>query len=205
MLVHTLHIAPPMGADLLTPSTFENRVIGFFSKEKMSWDNNNLACILIFPPWQKKSLGSLLMGISYAISRRQRVLGGPEKPISELGRKGYKRFWGAEIARWLLEQTETDKKGGDVITVSDVSQGTWIVADDCLSVLREMDVVEKIRGSEEESVRLDKVKVREWVAKMKINLDRVVNEEGFVEGYAIAPDETSEEEEQEEGDVEMEE
>ena len=77
----------------------------------MSWDNNNLACILIFPPWQKKSLGTLLMGVSYAISRREKVLGGPEKPISELGRKGYKRFWAAEIARWLLDQKENDKKG----------------------------------------------------------------------------------------------
>ncbi|CAK7271703.1 SAS complex subunit [Sporothrix epigloea] len=78
------------------------RVVGFFSKEKMSWDNNNLACILVFPPWQRKGLGALLMGISYEISRREGVLGGPEKPISDLGKKGYKRFWGAEIARWLL-------------------------------------------------------------------------------------------------------
>ena len=69
----------------------------------MSWDNNNLACILVFPPWQRKGLGSLLMGVSYEISRRERVLGGPEKPISDLGRKGYKRFWAGEIARWLLE------------------------------------------------------------------------------------------------------
>ncbi|CAK7264063.1 SAS complex subunit [Sporothrix epigloea] len=78
------------------------RVVGFFSKEKMSWDNNNLACILVFPPWQRKGLGALLMGISYEVSRREGVLGGPEKPISDLGKKGYKRFWGAEIARWLL-------------------------------------------------------------------------------------------------------
>ncbi|KJR80003.1 histone acetyltransferase [Sporothrix schenckii 1099-18] len=78
------------------------RVVGFFSKEKMSWDNNNLACILVFPPWQRKGLGALLMGISYEISRREGILGGPEKPISDLGKKGYKRFWGSEIARWLL-------------------------------------------------------------------------------------------------------
>ncbi|RYP92602.1 hypothetical protein DL770_001244 [Monosporascus sp. CRB-9-2] len=77
-------------------------IVGFFSKEKMSWDNNNLACILVFPPWQRKGLGSVLMGVSYEISRREGVLGGPEKPISELGRRGYRRFWAGEIARWLL-------------------------------------------------------------------------------------------------------
>ncbi|KAJ8123771.1 hypothetical protein ONZ43_g348 [Nemania bipapillata] len=79
------------------------QIVGFFSKEKLSWDNNNLACILVFPPWQRKGLGALLMGVSYEISRREGILGGPEKPISELGRKGYKRFWAGEITRWILE------------------------------------------------------------------------------------------------------
>jgi histone acetyltransferase HTATIP len=55
------------------------QVVGFFSKEKMSWDNNNLACILVFPPWQKQGLGQILMGASYEMSRREGRLGGPEK------------------------------------------------------------------------------------------------------------------------------
>lgn len=45
----------------------------------MSWDNNNLACILVFPPWQKQGLGQILMGASYEMSRREDRLGGPEK------------------------------------------------------------------------------------------------------------------------------
>jgi GNAT superfamily N-acetyltransferase len=57
----------------------ERQVVGFFSKEKMSWDNNNVACILVFPPWQKRGLGQLLMGVSYELSRREGRLGGPEK------------------------------------------------------------------------------------------------------------------------------
>jgi histone acetyltransferase MYST1 len=56
-----------------------HQVVGFFSKEKMSWDNNNLACIMVFPPWQRKGLGKILMGVSYEISKRERKLGGPEK------------------------------------------------------------------------------------------------------------------------------
>ena len=55
------------------------QVIGFFSKEKMSWDNNNLACILVFPPWQKRGLGKILMGVSYELSRKEGRIGGPEK------------------------------------------------------------------------------------------------------------------------------
>jgi GNAT superfamily N-acetyltransferase len=55
------------------------QVVGFFSKEKLSWDNNNLACILVFPPWQKKGFGQVLMGVSYELGRREGRLGGPEK------------------------------------------------------------------------------------------------------------------------------
>ncbi|KAI4794566.1 uroporphyrinogen-III synthase-like protein, partial [Aureobasidium sp. EXF-8846] len=64
---------------LTDPQTGERQVVGFFSKEKMSWDNNNVACILVFPPWQKRGLGQLLMGVSYELSRREGRLGGPEK------------------------------------------------------------------------------------------------------------------------------
>lgn len=120
------------------------QVVGFFSKEKMSWDNNNLACILIFPPWQKKGLGALLMGVSYEISRREGIIGGPEKPISELGKKGYKRYWAGEIARWLLSLEPTGTTPGEetVIDIEECSKATWIAPDDCLAVLREMAVVE---------------------------------------------------------------
>lgn len=120
----------------------KHQIVGFFSKEKLSWDNNNLACILVFPPWQRKGLGALLMGVSYEISRREGMLGGPEKPISDLGKKGYKRFWAGEIASWLLE---LDTSGEDevLVDVDECSKATWIVPEDCLMMLREMGVVEE--------------------------------------------------------------
>lgn len=55
------------------------QVVGFFSKEKLSWDNNNLACILVFPPWQRMGFGQVLMETSYVLSKREGRLGGPEK------------------------------------------------------------------------------------------------------------------------------
>ncbi|CAD0030141.1 unnamed protein product [Aureobasidium pullulans] len=69
---------------LTDPQTTDRQVVGFFSKEKMSWDNNNVACILVFPPWQKRGLGQLLMGVSYELSRREGRLGGPEKPPEDV-------------------------------------------------------------------------------------------------------------------------
>ena len=32
-------------------------IIGYYSKEKESADNNNLACILTFPPYQRQGMG----------------------------------------------------------------------------------------------------------------------------------------------------
>jgi hypothetical protein len=128
-------------------------------------------------------------------------MGGPEKPISDLGKKGYKRYWGSEIARWLLGVRETDrKKGKGLVDVDRISAETWIAPDDCLSVLREMAVVEKAgRGKGTvERVRVDKAKIREWVAKEKLGLERVVDEDGFVEGYALKEEEGEEEEEDQE-------
>lgn len=180
-----------------SPATQDQQIVGFFSKEKMSWDNNNLACILVFPPWQRKNLGSILMGVSYEISRREEILGGPEKPISDLGKKGYKRYWGVEIARWLLEAKETDKKKETgFTTVEQISKETWILGEDCLTVLRDMGVVEKTAHGKnnEERVKIDKVKVRKWVEQQNLSLERVVDPDGFLEGYGYkAADEEAEE------------
>lgn len=93
------------------------------------------------------------MGVSYEISRREGLLGGPEKPISDLGKKGYKRFWAGEVARWILSlppspagpagPSTTAGDGEDtVVDVDECSQATWIAPEDCLLVLREMGVVE---------------------------------------------------------------
>lgn len=73
------HIDHDVAAEGLPSIEPHSQIVGFFSKEKLSWDNNNLACILVFPPWQKRGLGQLLMGASYELSRREGRLGGPER------------------------------------------------------------------------------------------------------------------------------
>lgn len=182
----------------------------------MSWDQNNLACILVFPPWQRKGLGALLMGISYEISKREKVLGGPEKPISELGKKGYKRFWAGEIARWILSLNMREDEE-TIVDVDDCVAATWIVPEDCLLILREMDLLdeaglgppkkktvdpeaEEPAGTPpmEEDVprlKLSKAAVRKWVAANGLNLQKPCDPDGFVEGYAMKEETPMEEEE----------
>lgn len=197
------------------PALGRPQIVGFFSKEKLSWDNNNVACILVFPPWQRKGLGVLLMGVSYEISRREELLGGPEKPISELGKKGYKRFWAGEIARWFLSlQGPENEEGELVVDVEQCSEATWIAPEDCLAVLRDIGIVEEAglgmpkvvpvangdaegdKSKEAEQVprvKIDKAAVRGWVESQKIDLQRACDPNGFVEGYAVKKKEVEKE------------
>lgn len=135
-------------------------VLGFFSKEKLSWDANNLACILIFPPYQHKQLGKLLMGVSYKLSgwdSNGGPIGGPEKPLSELGHKSYVRFWAERIARFLLRgkpstnpldpgqpKPASTPKGSrkrplrETMTVEELGLGTGMLTEDVITALKSM-------------------------------------------------------------------
>ncbi|CEL07467.1 Putative Histone acetyltransferase [Aspergillus calidoustus] len=142
-------------------------ILGFFSKEKLSWDANNLACILVFPPYQRKQLGKLLMGVSYKLSGWEQDssrIGGPERPLSEMGRKSYGRFWEERIARYLVllssntttagesEDTKTQKsssaKGSrkkithELMTVQEIGLATGMLTEDIITTLRSLGVVE---------------------------------------------------------------
>ena len=144
-------------------------ILGYFSKEKLSWDPNNLACILIFPPYQHKQLGKLLMGVSYKLSAWEKdaaLIGGPERPLSEMGKKSYVRFWEERIARYLLlDKHDEDSGDGDgdsvkqqqkiskssgkkrphpqkSMSVQEIGLATGMLTDDVVTALTSMGVVE---------------------------------------------------------------
>ncbi|KAK1142177.1 SAS complex subunit [Aspergillus melleus] len=146
------------------PKDSSYHVLGFFSKEKLSWDANNLACILVFPPYQHKQLGKLLMGVSYKLSGWERdrgLIGGPEKPLSEMGSRSYSRFWEERIARHILlqdmqtgdapdspQQKQKPSKGArkrphhEIITVQDIGLATGMLTEDVITALKGMEAVE---------------------------------------------------------------
>ncbi|KAF9921232.1 K(lysine) acetyltransferase [Linnemannia zychae] len=75
--------------------------VGFFSKEIVSYDGYNLACILVLPPFQRKSYGKLLIEFSYELTKIEGKVGSPEKPLSDLGKLGYVSYWITAILREL--------------------------------------------------------------------------------------------------------
>lgn len=170
--------------------TGHKQIVGFFSKEKNSYDGNNLACILVFPPWQGMGLGKMLMGISYEISRMEEIIGGPERPFSALGEKSYKRYWQAELARWILTHPTTDKKKGCLmVDIQRISRETCILERDCIDTINSMELglLPKYPSNAPDGgqpIILDKEKVRQWVQENKVNLDRVVDAGGFVKEFS---------------------
>ncbi|KAG0196782.1 K(lysine) acetyltransferase [Mortierella sp. GBA30] len=75
--------------------------VGFFSKEIVSYDGYNLACILVLPPFQRKSYGKMLIEFSYELTKIEGKVGSPEKPLSDLGKLGYVSYWITAILREL--------------------------------------------------------------------------------------------------------
>ncbi|GAB1742344.1 hypothetical protein NU219Hw_g7894t1 [Hortaea werneckii] len=173
---------------LRTDSHPYGQVVGFFSKEKMSWDNNNVACILIFPPWQKRGLGQVLIAASYVLGRREGRFGGPEKPLSQLGRKGYIVYWCGEVYRYLMSCHL--KK---TVTIKEISEETYIMQEDVVAALREMDVVEG-RKTASGNVVVNKAKLRAWAEKVGVSAEPLVDENAFVEDEESGEDVESESE-----------
>ncbi|OUM51278.1 hypothetical protein BVG19_g370 [[Candida] boidinii] len=110
--------------------------MGFFSKELLSWESNNLACILVFPPFQRRGLGNILISFSYELSKAMGTVSGPEHPLSPFGKKGYLSYWSKTIAREILVgQFSTSKH----ITLEILSTKIGIRPEDIIMALDHMD------------------------------------------------------------------
>lgn len=115
-------------------------IVGYFSKEKESPDGNNVACILILPPFQRKGYGKFLIAFSYALSCREGVCGSPEKPLSDLGRLSYRSYW----AYTLLELMK--KCQSETLSINELSLASGFTHDDIVYTLQSMMLVKFWKG-----------------------------------------------------------
>lgn len=116
-------------------------LVGYFSKEKQSIDNYNVACILTLPQHQRKGYGKFLITLSYELSKIQKITGSPEKPLSDLGLLSYRSYWTEVIVKILL-----DRAGKQEISIQEISIMTSITADDILHTLQALDIIKYYKG-----------------------------------------------------------
>ena len=114
--------------------------VGYFSKEKLSEEGYNLACILMFPSHQRKGYGKLLISFSYELTKKEGKVGTPERPLSDLGAVSYYSYWTYTI----LNVLKTYK--GDCISVRDIADITAIRQQDVISTLQRVDMIQYQKG-----------------------------------------------------------
>ncbi|KAN0064702.1 Histone acetyltransferase [Thecaphora frezii] len=113
--------------------------IGYFSKEKESAENYNVACILTLPQHQRNGYGKLLIEFSYELTKRENKLGSPEKPLSDLGLLGYRAYWAETIVDLLLKTEEE-------ISIEEIAQKTAIVHADVLHTCMALNMLKQYQG-----------------------------------------------------------
>lgn len=118
-----------------------HHIVGYFSKEKQSQENYNLACILTFPPYQRKGYGKFLMSVSYEITKREGTTGSPEKPLSDLGKISYRSFW-----TYVILKVFQSKNFTNTTTLQDVSKLTGFKTEDILSTLHSLNMIKYWKG-----------------------------------------------------------
>jgi histone acetyltransferase MYST1 len=114
-------------------------MVGYFSKEKNSQEDYNLACILTLPPYQRKGYGKLLISFSYELSKKEGKVGTPEKPLSDLGLLSFRSYW----TQVLLEIL---RKHRGNLSIKDISEMTAIKTEDIISTLQSLNLIKYWKG-----------------------------------------------------------
>jgi hypothetical protein len=140
--------------------------IGFFSKEKKSENANNLACILVFPCYQRIGVGRFLIQMSYEFSKIEKRPGSPEKPLSDLGLLTYRSYWKSAVIECLIANRNEE------VSISSISNWTGMTMEDVKVAVRDGKFVRQYEG--EWVFGLTTAQVNEWQAenrKRRLNLD----------------------------------
>ena len=77
-------------------------LVGYFSKERLMANDFNLACIMVMPPYQRRGFGKFLISLSYNLAQRVGRICTPERPLSDMGKVGYKSYWTDTLLEALL-------------------------------------------------------------------------------------------------------
>lgn len=120
-------------------------IVGFFSKEKESTEDYNVACILTLPPYQRKGYGKLLIEFSYELSKFEGKTGHPEKPLSDLGLLSYRSYWSQTILEILL-QLKSEDGNTPTITITEICEMTSIRKEDVISTLQHLNLLQYYKG-----------------------------------------------------------
>ncbi|KAJ3437551.1 histone acetyltransferase [Anaeramoeba flamelloides] len=114
---------------------FGCHIAGYFSKEKHPTEKFNLACILVLPQFQRKGYGKLLISLSYELSKIEKKIGSPEKPLSDLGLITYRNYWSIILVNILKDYI------GQSMSLKELSKITYFIPEEIQSTLQWLDLI----------------------------------------------------------------
>ncbi|XP_013175556.1 PREDICTED: histone acetyltransferase KAT7 [Papilio xuthus] len=115
-------------------------IVGYFSKEKNSFLNYNVSCILTLPPYQRQGYGRLLIDFSYLLTKVEGKVGSPETPLSDLGLISYRSYWKEALLKRLCTAA------GPSLCIRDLSKDLAIASSDIVSTLQERGLMKYWKG-----------------------------------------------------------
>ncbi|XP_041087498.1 histone acetyltransferase KAT7 isoform X7 [Polyodon spathula] len=132
-------------------------LVGYFSKEKNSFLNYNVSCILTMPQYMRQGYGKMLIDFSYLLSKVEEKVGSPERPLSDLGLISYRSYWKEVLLRYLHNFQ------GKEISIKEISQETAVNPVDIVSTLQSLQMLKYWKGKHLVLKRQDLID--EWLAK----------------------------------------
>ncbi|XP_053708714.1 histone acetyltransferase KAT7-like isoform X2 [Synchiropus splendidus] len=132
-------------------------LVGYFSKEKNSFLNYNVSCILTMPQYMRQGFGKMLIDFSYLLSKVEEKVGSPERPLSDLGLISYRSYWKEVLLRYL-----NDFQGKE-ISIKEISQETAVNPVDIVSTLQSLQMLKYWKGKHLVLKRQDLID--DWKAK----------------------------------------
>ncbi|XP_039751193.1 histone acetyltransferase KAT7 isoform X2 [Pararge aegeria] len=115
-------------------------IVGYFSKEKNSFLNYNVSCILTLPPYQRQGYGRLLIDFSYLLTKVEGKVGSPETPLSDLGLISYRSYWKEALLKRLCSAP------GPMLSIRNLSSDLAIASSDIVSTLQERGLMKYWKG-----------------------------------------------------------
>jgi len=138
-----------------------SHIIGYFSKEKESHEDYNVACILTLPCHQKQGFGRLLIEFSYELTKIEGKHGSPEKPLSDLGLLSYRSYWSTTIIDLILDvYEENGSQSGSKhcqLSISEITEKTSIKKEDVIGTLQILGVIDFYQHQNVIAVEQDQV------------------------------------------------
>jgi histone acetyltransferase MYST1 len=137
--------------------------VGYFSKEKVSPLEFNLACILTFPPFQRKGYGKFMISLSYELSKVEKKVGSPEKPLSDLGKISYRSYWSYVLLNLIKNHRSS-------LSIKEMSTMTSFKPEDIISTLQYLNLIKYWKGQHIISVTQEALQKHVEACKTPSNL-----------------------------------